>query len=64
MNFDSIAKMVHEYVKNPDISAKESKFTESEVKSQELSVIQTVFTKYDVSGDVISVRIDPMRLWG
>jgi hypothetical protein len=64
MNFDSIAKMVHEFVKNPsNMYAKENGLAESKVETKELSVIQTVFSKYEVSGDVITIGITPMGYW-
>ncbi len=64
MNYDSIAKMVHKCVKNPNsMLAKESGLAESRVKTQELSVIQTVFSKYEVSGNVISIGAIPLVYW-
>lgn len=64
MNYDSIAKMVHKCVKNPNsMLAKESGLAESRVKTQELSVIETVFSKYEVSGDVLTIGITPLDVW-
>jgi hypothetical protein len=65
MNYDNIAKMVHQYVKNPkSIIAKENGLVENGVKTKELSVIQTVFSKYEVSGDVITFGVTPLSYWG
>jgi hypothetical protein len=64
MDYNSIAKMVHKCVKNPNsMLAKKSGLAESRVKTQELSVIQTVFSKHEVSGDVITIGITPLGYW-
>jgi hypothetical protein len=60
MNYDSIAKIVHKCVKNPNsILAKGNGSAECGDKTKELSIIQTVFSKYEVSGDVILIGALP-----
>ena len=64
MNYDKIAKMVHEFVKNPNsMLTKENGLAENKVKTEELSIIHTVFSKYEVSGDAITIGITPLSYW-
>ncbi|HWQ73624.1 MAG TPA: hypothetical protein VN370_15050 [Desulfitobacteriaceae bacterium] len=65
MSYDRIAKLVHQYVKNPESTLTQGKRpAEKEVKTAELSVIQSVFSGYQVSGDVMAIKVLPLRSWG
>lgn len=64
MNYESIAKLVHEYVKNSESPlALEKRLSNKELKTGELSIIQGVFSRYEVSGDTLMIGTTPMIGW-
>ena len=65
MNYENVAKMVYELVKNPErmLSLEHGLLPSAELKTSELKSIQTVFSKYEVSGDTMAVIMGPLSLW-
>jgi len=64
MNYESIAKMVHELVKNPErLLSLEHGLPSAELHTSELKSIQTVFSKYEVTGDTMAVKMKPLMYW-
>ena len=64
MNYDSIAKLVHDLVKNPKSMVSSEHGLFSEHKTNEFTIIQNVFSKYEVSGDTLTIEALPLDLWG
>lgn len=65
MNYESIAELVHNLVKNPkNMMAREHGFFSAEIKTNELTIIQKVFSNYEVSGDALTIGVIPEGLWG
>ncbi|ADY56995.1 hypothetical protein Sgly_2722 [Syntrophobotulus glycolicus DSM 8271] len=63
MNYQDIAKFVHEHVKNPMHSLSQNQDRPSELKDKELEVIRSVFTKAEVSGGVLAIDTLPLADW-
>jgi hypothetical protein len=64
MNYESIAKLVNECVKNPkSLLSGEHGQSSTEVKTNEFTIIQNVFSKYEVSGDTLTIGIEPLVMW-
>lgn len=64
MNYESIAELVHNLVKNPkSLFALEHGLPSTELKTSEFQSIQTVFSKYEVSGDTLTIGIEPLITW-
>ncbi|NLI91569.1 MAG: hypothetical protein GX434_04995 [Peptococcaceae bacterium] len=63
MNFDSIANLVHECVKNPKILIQQNGAEEKKVMPGEFSVIQNVFSRYEVSGGTVAFIVEPLGDW-
>jgi hypothetical protein len=64
VSYKSIAKLVHEYVKNSESTlSQEKRLSEKEVNTTELAIIHSVFSKYEVSGDVMMFEVIPLRSW-
>jgi len=63
MNYEGIAELVHDLVKNPKniLSLKHTLLPE--LKLNESKIIQNVFSKYEVSGDVVTLGTLPLGLW-
>jgi len=61
MNYEGIANLVHECVKNPKIVLAEVK--DGKVKSSEFSVIQSVISKDEVSGGTVALEVGPLGTW-
>ncbi len=65
MNYERIAELVHDFVKSPkEALTLEHKLTLTELKSNEFGIIQNVFSKYSVSGDTLTIGIQPLISWG
>jgi hypothetical protein len=62
VNYEKIANLVHECVKNP-AKLLESKPQAAEAKSSEMSVIENVFSRYEVSGGVAAIEAGPLTMW-
>lgn len=61
MSYDSIAELVHDLVKNP-----KSSFSSEQglaVDTNEFTIIQNVFSKYEVSGNTLTIGIQPLLTW-
>ena len=64
MSYDSIAGLVHDLVKNPKSSLSlKQELPLTKVKINELEIIQNVFSKFEVSGDNLTIKIEPMGMW-
>ncbi|MHB8125913.1 MAG: hypothetical protein ACYDEJ_09795 [Desulfitobacteriaceae bacterium] len=64
MSYESIAKLVHECVKNPkSLLSLEHGLPSTELKTNEFKIIQNVFSKYEVSGDTLTIGIKPLGEW-
>jgi len=63
MNYEGIAELVHDIVKNPKniLSLKHTSLLE--LRTKEFKIIQNVFSKYEVSGDVVTLGTLPLGLW-
>ena len=65
MNYESIANMVHDLIKNPkSMLSLEHGLSWGELNKNESAIIQTVFSKYEVSGDVLTPGTLPLGFWG
>lgn len=64
MNNESIAKLVHDLVKNPkNVLSQEHGLSWGELNTNELTIIQRVFSRLEVSGDVLTFEIIPLDFW-
>ncbi|TGE34852.1 hypothetical protein E4K67_28380 [Desulfosporosinus fructosivorans] len=65
MNFENIAKLVHELVKSPNRCAVIIPQAESirEITSCEMDAIVNVFWKEELSGMSLAARLSPTRFW-
>ena len=64
MNYDSIAKLVNDLVKNPkSILSFEQGLPATELETNEITIIQNVSSKYEVSGDTLTIGIQPLFTW-
>lgn len=65
MNYESIAKLVNDMVKNPkSLLSLEQGQSSLDVKTNEFKIIQNVFSKYEVSRDTLTIGIiEPMGMW-
>lgn len=64
MTYESIAKLVHDLVKNPkDLSLLEHRLPSTELNISELAIVQSVFSKYEVSGDTLAIEVIPQGMW-
>lgn len=59
MNYESIAKLVHDLVKNP----KSMLSSDHGLLPEHNTIIQNVFSKYEVSGDTLTIGIQPLTEW-
>ena len=65
MNYESIAELVHDLVKNPKrILSRELGLPSTELKNSELTIIRGVFSKYEASGSALSIGVIPQGMWG
>ena len=64
MNYEKIAKLVHDLVKNPkSLLSSEQGLHSIELKTNEFTIIQRVFSEYEISGDVATLGTLPLGLW-
>ncbi len=64
MNYERIAEMVHELVKNPkSLLMGEQGIPSLAPKINESAIIQKVFSKYEVSGGILAIGITPETYW-
>lgn len=64
MNYESIANLVHDYVKNPvSMVTKENRLSEIGVKPSEFSVIKNVFSRHEISGGTVAIEVGSLALW-
>ncbi|MFZ3102365.1 MAG: hypothetical protein WA113_09265 [Desulfitobacteriaceae bacterium] len=63
MNYERIAEMVHELVKNPK-SLLSSEQGVASKDQNEFSIVKKVFSKYEVSGGTLTFAIIPESYWG
>jgi len=64
MNYESIAKTVHELIKNPErLLSLEHGLPSAKLKTNEFKSIQTVFSKNEVSGDVLTITMKTFVGW-
>ena len=65
MNFDDIAKLVHELAKNPNRSSVIIPKLKSirEISNCELDAITKVFAKEELSSNSLAISASPTRFW-
>lgn len=65
MNFDNIAKLVHELAKSPNRSSVIIPEFKSfrEITNCELEAITKVFSREELSGNSLATRLSPTRFW-
>ena len=63
MDYQCIAELVHNLVKNPKNMLSLEHGLLPELKTNESKIIQSVFSKYGVSGDVVTLGTLPLGLW-
>lgn len=64
MSYNSIAELVHDLVKNPkSMLSLEHGLPPKDLKTNEFSIMQNVFSKYEVSGDTLTIGIEPLITW-
>jgi len=64
MNYESIAELVHDLVKNSkSMLSRELGLPSEELKTNEFTIIQRVFSDYKVSGDVLTIGALPLGYW-
>lgn len=63
MNFDSIANLVHDCVKNPKALIQQNGADEKKVTATEFTVVQKVFSRYEVSGGTVAYVAGPLVDW-
>ena len=64
MSYESIAELVHDLVKNPkSLLSLEHRLPSTDLKTNELKIIQNIFSKYEVSGDTLTIGIEPLIKW-
>lgn len=63
MNYESIAELVHELVKNPKSMLSIENRASEELKTKELTLIKRVFSECEVSGDVLAFDTLPLGFW-
>ncbi|EGW36057.1 hypothetical protein DOT_6065 [Desulfosporosinus sp. OT] len=65
MSNESIAKLVHNLVKNPkSMRSREHGLPSAELNTNEFTIIQRVFSECEVSGDVMTLGTLPPGFWG
>ncbi len=64
MNYESIAKLVNDLVKNPKSMLSSEYGLLPEHNTNEFKIIQNVFSKYEISGDTLTIGIEPLVSWG
>ena len=65
MNYESIAELVHNLVKDPKRMLSQGLgLPPTELKTNEFAIIRRVFSEYEVSGDVVTLGTLPLGLWG
>ena len=65
MNFDNIAKLVHELAKSPNHSSVKIPQLKSirEITNCELHAVTKVFSKEELSGTSLIARLSPTLFW-
>ncbi|WP_368292786.1 hypothetical protein [Dehalobacter sp. TBBPA1] len=63
MNYDSIANLVHECVKNPKMLLAQNSKQGNTVKSNEFTAVQKVLSGHSVSGGAALITASPMESW-
>lgn len=64
LDYEKIAEMVHNLVKNPkSMPLYEQGLPSCKILTSEFSTIQRVFSKYEVSGDVGTLGVIPEGMW-
>jgi len=64
MSHESIAKLVHNLVKNPEsMRSREHGVPSAGLNTNELIIIQRVFSECEVSGDVMTLGTLPLGFW-
>jgi len=64
MNYEGIANLVHECVKNPkSVLTQADKYDKNVIRPTELSAIQNVFFRCEVSGGTATIETDPLIAW-
>ncbi|MCM1567637.1 MAG: hypothetical protein FNP40_03175 [Dehalobacter sp. 4CP] len=63
MNYDSIANLVHDCVRNPKMLLAQNSKHGNMVKPTEFTTIQNVLSDYRVSGGTISMTVSPLDSW-
>ncbi len=65
MNFDNIAKLVHELAKSSNLSSVKIPQLKSirEITNFELEAITKVFSKEELSGNTLEARMSPTLYW-
>ncbi|KLU66418.1 hypothetical protein DEAC_c18170 [Desulfosporosinus acididurans] len=60
MNYNDIAKIVHDSVKN----AHNNSLASTQINSHEATVIKKVLSDFEVSGEDITLGTIPLHFWG
>ena len=64
MNYESIAELVHELVKDPkSMLSRELGLSSAKLKTNEFTIIQKVFSECEVSGDAMTLATLPLSFW-
>jgi len=63
MNYQGIAELVHNLVKNPKNILSLEHGLLPELNANESKIIQNVFSKYGVSDNVVTLGTLPLGLW-
>ncbi|WP_353853148.1 hypothetical protein [Dehalobacter restrictus] len=63
MNYESIANLVHDCVRNPKMLLAQNSKQGNKVKPNEFTTVQNVFSDYTVSGGTISMTVSPLDSW-
>ncbi|QHA00090.1 hypothetical protein [Dehalobacter restrictus] len=63
MNYDSIANLVHDCVRNPKMLLAQNSKQGNKVKSNEFTTVQNVFSDYRVSGGTVSMTVSTLGDW-
>ncbi|AHF09500.1 MULTISPECIES: hypothetical protein [Dehalobacter] len=63
MNYESIANLVHDCVRNPKMLLAQNSQQGNKVKSNEFTAVQKVLSGYRVSGGAALITASPMESW-
>ncbi|EGW40603.1 hypothetical protein DOT_1449 [Desulfosporosinus sp. OT] len=64
MNYQRIAELVHELVKNPkSLALREQREPLEKLKVNEFTRVQKAFSKLEVSGDALTFETIPLDYW-